>query len=93
MDCEHYISSYQFASYFCEPCICCMRLTLGESTIVMSRIIIVTDTVIERLQIHLCTFNAYNVYSCQMPAHPHYDHDFSITVLALYECRHMIVLY
>ena len=64
-----------------EPCICCMRLALGKSTIIVSRIIIVTDTVEETLQIHLCTLNACNVYSCQMPAHSHYDNAFSITVM------------
>ena len=53
------------------------------STITVSQIIIVTNTVAERLQIHLCTLIACNVYSCQMPAHSHYDNAFSITVLAL----------
>ena len=45
---------------------CCMEnlvflvwdLHYGGSTIIVSRIIIVTDTVVERLQIHLCTLNA-----------------------------------
>ena len=66
-----------------EPCICCMRLALGGSTIIVSQIIIVTDTVVERLQIHLCTLNACNVYSCQMPAHSQDDNAFNITVLVL----------
>ena len=66
-----------------EPCICCMRLALGWSTIIVSQIVIVTDTVVERLQIYLCTLNACNVYSCQMPAHSHFNNAFGITVLAL----------
>ena len=53
------------------------------STITVSWIIIVTDTVMERLQIHLCALNACNVYSCQILAHSHYDNAFGITVLAL----------
>ena len=64
-----------------EPCICCMRLILGRSTVIVSQIIIVTDTVVERFQIHLSALNACNACSCQMPAHPQYDNAFGITVL------------
>ena len=62
-----------------EPCICRRRLALGRSTIIVSWINIVTDTVV---QIHLCILNACNVHSCQLSAYSP-DNAFSITILAL----------
>ena len=67
-----------------ESCICCMRLVLGRSTVIVSQIIIVTDTVVERFQIDLSALNACNACnacSWQMPAHSQYDNAFGITVL------------
>ena len=43
-----------------------MRLALGRSITIVSQIIIVTDTVVERLQTYLCALNACNMYTVQI---------------------------